>query len=85
MSSRRRAVVLLLVASAIAVISVGTFLLTPAAVGSFGWFAYAPVSGDVFGHMLFLDVTPRWAFVVAVASLIAAGWAAGFLAGRRPT
>jgi hypothetical protein len=51
---------------------------------SFGWFAYAPLSGTAFpSGVVFLDPTHWWAIAVGIVGLVAAGWAAGFLAGRR--
>jgi hypothetical protein len=51
---------------------------------SFGWYAYAPVSDTAFpSGMVFLDPAHWWAIAFGIVGLVAAGWAAGFLAGRR--
>jgi len=86
MSSRRRAWLLLVAGSVLVLVSVAVLLLVPTSVASFGWFAYAPLSTTaVTPGFVFLDPTHRWAVVVGLAGLIAAAWAAGFLAGRRAT
>ena len=65
-------------------VSVAVFLLVPKSNAAFGWFAYAPLSDTVFAPgFLFLDPTHWWAVLVGIMGLVAAGWAAGFLAGRR--
>ena len=70
--------------SALFLVSVAILLLVPGSDASFGWFAYVPLTDTAFTPgFLFLDPTRWWIFVVGIAGLVAAGLAAGSLAGRR--
>ncbi|RYV51506.1 hypothetical protein [Pengzhenrongella frigida] len=82
MSPRRRARALLVAGSVLFLLSVAAFVLVPSSV-ALGWFAYAPLTETAFTPGFGLDSTHRWAVAVGVASLVAASWAAGYLAGRR--
>ncbi len=84
MSPRRRAGLLLAAGSVLVLASLAVLLLVPRSAASFGWFAYAPLTyTSAAPGFLFLDPTHRWAVMVGVVGLVAASWAAGFLAGRR--
>jgi heme/copper-type cytochrome/quinol oxidase subunit 1 len=67
--------------------ALAVLLMVPTSSAEFGWFAYAPLTDTVVmsGSFSLLDPTHRWAVAIGVTGLIAASWAAGFLAGRRAT
>ena len=84
MSPQRRAGLVLVTGSVLFLVSVAVLLLVPRSEAAFGWFAYAPLTGNAFAPgFLFLDPAHWWAVVVDIVGLVAASWAAGFLAGRR--
>jgi heme/copper-type cytochrome/quinol oxidase subunit 1 len=65
-------------------VSVAVLVQVRRPAASFGWFAYAPLSDTAFpSGLVFLDPTHWWALAVGIVGLLAVGWAAGFLAGRR--
>ena len=83
MSPQRRAG-LLLVAGIVLFLVGFAVVLVPGSDASFGWFAYAPLaSTDLLAGLLYFETTRWGSAVVGVVGLVAAGWAAGFLAGRR--
>ncbi|MBT2250614.1 hypothetical protein JHV56_18145 [Arthrobacter sp. BHU FT2] len=53
---------------------------------SFGWFAYAPLSNDIFSGsgMTFVTRGTQAGLAIAVAGLLALAFWAGFRIGRRP-
>jgi heme/copper-type cytochrome/quinol oxidase subunit 1 len=83
-SPRRRAGLLLIAGGALFLVGVGVLLVGPRPSAAVGWYAYAPLSDTALPPgVLFVDPTQWWAVVVGIVGLVAAGWAAGFLAGRR--
>ena len=81
-SSSRRIAILLLAGLALVVVSV-VILVTPRGVASFGWFAYAPMSGTTFTPGVFLGPVHLWAAALGIIGLVASSWAVGYLAGGR--
>lgn len=64
--------------------TVGVAMLAFAPTNQFGWFAYAPLpSGDAFMPGVVLGTVHLWGAAVGAVGLVVAGWAAGYLAGRR--
>jgi hypothetical protein len=82
-SPRRRAWLLLAAGSVLLLFSAAVLVHGRRPADSFGWYAYAPLSDTAFpSGFVFLDPTQWGAIAVAIVGLVAAGWAAGFLAGR---
>lgn len=83
-SPQRRAWFLLAAGSVLFLVCVAVLVLVRRPAAGFGWYAYAPLSDTAFpSGFLFLDPTHWWAVAVGIVGLVAAGWAAGYLAGRR--
>lgn len=82
-STPRRAWLVAVVGSVLALVGVAVLLLGPRPDVSFAWYAYAPMSDTFFPTgPLVLDRGRGWAVAVGIVGLVAVGWAAGFLAGR---
>jgi heme/copper-type cytochrome/quinol oxidase subunit 1 len=81
-SSPFQRVQLLLTAGLIlTLIGVLVFVLVPSA--DVAWFAYAPVSGEVFTPGVSFRAAHLWGAAAGIVGLVATSWAAGYLAGRR--
>ena len=63
------------------VIGVLVFVLVPSA--DAGWFAYAPLSDEVFAPGVSLRPAHLWGAAAGIVGLVVTGWAAGYLTGWR--
>ncbi|MBF4633020.1 hypothetical protein ITJ38_01230 [Agreia pratensis] len=77
--------ILLIVAIAAVVGGVATALLSASQPTSYGWFAYAPLSGETFSPNIAFAMSPQTAvaLVVAVFGLVAAAFWAGLTVAER--
>ncbi len=76
-------------AAILVLVGAGVLLFAPVTFGTFGWTAYAPLSGETFSFSGMYPLTPRRATgalcVIAGLLLVAGvlGWVLGRRAGRR--
>ena len=81
MSSIQRALLVLTAGVILTVIGVLVFVLVPSS--NAGWFAYAPLSDEVFAPGASLPAAHSWGAAAGIVGLAATSWAAGYLTGRR--
>ena len=82
-SPRTAIIVVLVIASVLLVAGIALVAAMPATVASFGWFAYAPLSGQMFLPGLVIQPWVAAGIALAAVGLLGIGFGIGWLVASR--